>query len=158
MKPWYLGLLLILCCTPAAFAYEGPQEIGPAWVWTVQGDYKTIKSDVLDAIQANGLVVSYEAHAANMLARTAEAVHTSHQIYDQAETLLFCKADLSHQLAAQNPHNIVLCPYGISLYSLVENPTEIFVSIRLPALEVAAYSEVHNLLEKIISEALEWYQ
>jgi hypothetical protein len=128
MKPWYLGLLLILCCTPAAFAYEGPQEIGPAWVWTVQGDYKTIKSDVLDAIQANGLVVSYEAHAANMLARTAEAV------------------------------DIVLCPYGISLYSLVENPTEIFVSIRLPALEVAAYSEVHNLLEKIISEALEWYQ
>ena len=158
MKTWYLTLLLILCCTPAAFAYEGPQEIGPAWVWTVQGDYKTIKSDVIDAIQANGLVVSYEAHAANMLARTAEAVDTSHQIYDQAETLLFCKADLSHQLATQNPHNIVLCPYGISLYSLAENPTEIFVSIRLPALEVAAYSEVHNLLEKIISEALEWYQ
>ena len=158
MIRWMLVIAMTLSTGLSVQAYEGPQQKGAAWVWTVEGDFKTIKNDVIEAIQANGLVVSYEAHAANMLARTAEAVESSTQIYDQAETLLFCKADLSHQLAAQNPHNIVLCPYGISLYSLVNNPTEIFVSIRLPALEVAAYSEVHNLLEKIISEALEWYQ
>ncbi len=153
-----LSLLFCLASFVAQAQVEGPTQKGPAWVWAVDGDFKAVKNDVIDTIEANGLVVSYIAYAANMLARTSEAVGDPTPVYDQAETLLFCKADLSHNLAKQDPHNIVLCPYSISLYSLIENPDRIYVSLRLPELNVAAYSEVHSLLEDIVNQALEWYR
>jgi len=155
---------LALAAWQSAFAntascqVAGPEELGPAIVWTVQGDFGDIKQDIVTAIEAKGLVVSYTAYAANMLARTSDAIDDAKPVYDQGESILFCKADLSHTLAQENPHNIVLCPYSISLYTLVEAPATTYVSIRLPALQVPAYIAVHDLLEQIVEQALAWYR
>lgn len=151
-------LLGLAAAQTASSQVAGPEEIGPALVWTVQGDFRDIKQDIVTTIEAKGLVVSYTAYAANMLARTSEAVEDAKPVYDQGESILFCKADLSHELAQQDPHNIVLCPYSISLYTLVEAPTITYVSVRLPALQVPAYIAVHDLLEQIVEQALGWYR
>ena len=153
-----LALGLMVTAQPASSQVSGPEELGPALVWTVQGDFRDIKQDIVTTIEAKGLVVSYTAYAANMLARTSEAIDDAKPVYDQGESILFCKADLSHKLARQDPHNIVLCPYSISLYTLVDAPTTTYVSIRLPALQVPAYIAVHDLLEQIVEQALEWYR
>lgn len=160
MKTLTTLLLLIglAAAHTASSQVDGPDELGPALVWTVQGDFRDVKQDIVTTIEAEGLVVSYTAYAANMLARTSEAVDDAKPVYDQGESILFCKADLSHELARQDPHNIVLCPYSISLYTLVEAPTTTYVSVRLPALQVPAYIAVHDLLEQIVERALEWYR
>ena len=36
--------------------------------------------------------------------------------YRHAEAILFCKADLSHNITSADLHNIVLCPYSIVIY------------------------------------------
>ncbi len=160
MKAFSTVLLLIglAAAHTASSQVAGPEELGPALVWTVQGDFRDIKQDIVTTIEAKGLVVSYTAYAANMLARTSEAIDDAKAVYDQGESILFCKADLSHELARQDPHNIVLCPYSISLYTLVEAPNTTYVSIRLPVLQVPAYIAVHDLLEQIVEQALEWYR
>jgi len=133
-----------------------PKKIGPAWVWTVKGDYEEVREDLVEAIEGRGLVISYVSHAQSMLSRTAQVVGATEPVYRHAEILLFCKADLSHRLVAANPHNIVLCPYAIAVYDLAgDGQDEVFLSIRTPQGAPAAYRPVVDLLTAIISEVVE---
>ena len=130
-----------------------PEVYGPALVYTTQGRFADVKSDIMDAITNRGMVISYTSHVKNMLDRTAEAVGEKENVYEEGETLLVCQSGLSHQLAKANPHNIVLCPWGISVYSLKEKPDIVYVSIRKPY-DDASYKPIHELLQAIIHDAI----
>ncbi|MBQ0720072.1 MAG: DUF302 domain-containing protein [Gammaproteobacteria bacterium] len=99
------------------------------------------------------MVISYVSHAESMLARTAASIGGK-VVYSDAEVLLFCKANLAHRLVAANPHNLVLCPYAMSVYGLVDKPGRIYVGIRSPQTTVGEYQAVHDLLTGVIAEAL----
>ena len=147
-----LPILVCLCiflCATTARALPKPVTSGAAHVYSTKGNYQDVKSDLVDAIEAQGLVISYTAYAANMLARTSEAIGSSAKAYGNAEILLFCKADLTYELTIANPHNLVLCPYSISIYTLVHDADPISLSIRRPDLQVAEYAPVHSLLDSI---------
>jgi uncharacterized protein (DUF302 family) len=151
-------MLALAAVPPAAVAdpLPKPEVIGGAWVYRSEGLFHNVKADLEDAITARGIVVSYVAHAASMLTRTAGAVGAVTRVYDNAEIMLFCKADLTYELTSANPHNLVLCPYGISIYTLADDPGTVFISIRRPDLEVAAYAGIHQLLEAIVADTLSW--
>ena len=154
-----LRVLVCLCILPIATTVQAlPKAVvsGAAHVYSTKGNYQDVKFDLVDAIEARGLVISYTAYAANMLARTSDAVGASTKAYDNAEILLFCKADLTYKLTIANPHNLVLCPYSISIYTLVHAPDTIYLSIRRPDLQVAEYASIHSLLEGIIADVLDW--
>ena len=151
-----LFYLSVLSASVAAQTLPKPQIMGAAHVYSTEGNFQDVKTDLVDAIESRGIVISYSAHAASMLARTSEAVGASAKTYDNAEILLFCKADLTYDLTSANPHNLVLCPYSISIYTLQHSPNTIYLSIRRPDLEVAEYASVHSLLESIIAETLDW--
>jgi uncharacterized protein (DUF302 family) len=133
-----------------------PKTIGAAWVYSVAGDYHDVKSDLIEAIESRGIVISYVAHAASMLQRTATAVGAIGKAYDNADILLFCKADLTYQLTIKNPHNITLCPYSIAIYTLPTDWENVHLSIRAPNPAVPEYAPVQALLEEIISETIDW--
>lgn len=101
-----------------------------AKVYSTETIFDDAKADLLEAIESNGLVISYTSHAKRMLENTAEVSGFPKSIYNDAEILLFCKADLSHALVAGNPHNIVLCPYSIAIYVLVGEPERVYLSYR----------------------------
>ena len=153
-----LAALCLSVLSPTVSAQSLPQAktSGAALVYSTEGDYHNVKSDLVDAIESQGLVISYTAHAANMLERTAEAVGALARAYDNADTLLFCKADLTYELTIANPHNLVLCPYSISIYTLANKPHRVYLSIRRPDLQVAEYASIHSLLEAIIADTLSW--
>lgn len=153
-----LGLLAAWACAKhaAAEALPRPEIIGASWVYSTEGLYHNVRSDLVDAIQGRGLVIAYEAHLASMLQRTAEATGAQEQVYDNAESLLFCKAELTYELTARNPHNITLCPYSVSIYSLTADPGRVYLAIRAPVLEQPEYAAVHQLLESIINDTLHW--
>ena len=95
-------------------------------------------------------------HAATMLDRTAEAVGATRRIYDEAEIVLFCKSDLSYRLVESNPHNIVLCPYSVAIYTLTTEPGRVYLSIPRPYAGDPVVEPIAALLAEIIEEVVAW--
>jgi uncharacterized protein (DUF302 family) len=123
-------------------------------IYSTEGSFEDTKDDLLASIEGNGLVVSYTSHAKTMLENTAEVAGVTTPVYDDAEIVLFCKADLSHALVAENPHNIVLCPYAIAIYVLHSEPGRIYLSFREPEASVVATKPIRELLVKIIEDVI----
>ncbi len=145
-------ILTLAACGQAPAA--GGKKIGPAIVHTTDNDFDWAKENLLTAIANKGLVLSATLHAATMLNRTGPDLGFDKKVYKEAETYLFCKADISHKLVAANPHNIVLCPYAISVYTLTDEPGITYYSYREPYEKEATYAPVAELLESIVQEAL----
>jgi len=128
-------------------------------VFSTEGEFEDAKDDLLEAIEENGLVISYTSHAENMLGNTAEVSGISEAVYNNAEILLFCKANLSHALVAGNPHNIVLCPYSIAIYVLKKEPERVYLSYRKVETSDESIQKltkpIEELLIKIIEEVVE---
>ena len=125
-----------------------------ASVYSTEGKFSDAKEDLLASIEGYGLVVSYTSHAKTMLENTAAVAGVTTPVYDDAEIILFCKADLSHALVAENPHNIVLCPYAIAIYVLHSEPERVYLSFREPEASVAATKPIRELLVKIIEDVI----
>jgi hypothetical protein len=90
-----------------------------------------------------------------MLDRTQADLGYKTQVYATGgETVMFCKADLSQAMMRDNPHNIDLCPYGISIYTLATEPNKVFLSYRQPV-DFPVYKPIHALLDSIIQSVAE---
>ncbi len=152
----YLFIFLLTALSSCTFAAtEQPEKIGPALVYQAEMDFEDAKLNLLDAIEAQGMVISSTLHAQTMLDRTAESVNGKGNIYGKAEIIQFCKVDLSHKLVRANPHNLVLCPYSIAVYSLKTKPELIYFSYRAPYLDEPAVEDIQKLLDQLILEAIE---
>jgi uncharacterized protein (DUF302 family) len=112
-------------------------------------------ADTLDAIvlaiENRGLVINYTSHIGDMLARTGADIGASKQIFGQAEIIEFCSAQLSRQMMEADPHNIVLCPFAISVYTLPGETIATWVAYRRPPGVAAGI--VGPLLAEIAAEA-----
>ena len=123
-------------------------------VFSTESSFEDAKEDLLAAIEANGLVVSYSSHAKTMLENTAEIAGVTMPVYDDAEIILFCKADLSHALVGASPHNIVLCPYAIAIYVSHNEPEKVYLNFREPDASVPETMSIKALLLSIIEEVI----
>ena len=123
-----------------------------ARIFSTPASYADAKEDLLGSIAANGMVVSNTSYAKDMLANTAEVSGVKTPVYNEAEIVSFCKADLSHALVKANPHNIVLCPYAIAIYVLHDEPERVYLSFRIPEISEAATQPIQELLIKIIDD------
>ncbi len=149
-------LLAFLTASGTASAQrQQPEKTAVAWVYHTDGEYNNVRQDLVDAIESFGMVVSYTAHAASMFERTAGAVGAIKKVYDYADILLFCKANTGYELTLADPHNLVLCPYAIAVYSLREDKSTVYVSFRKPELDIPEYAAVLQLLEDIVSEVVD---
>lgn len=149
-------LILLLMLSTPAISLETTIE-GSAVVAESQLSFAEARDNLVFAIEGRGLVLSYVSHASDMLSRTAEAVGVSESVYDQAEVLLFCKSDLSHALVAANPHDLVLCPYAIAVYTLAEKPDQAYFAFRNPEGTGEFYQPVTELLLELIEEAINFF-
>ena len=123
----------------------------------VKGSYEDISNNVRDTIEGKGINVAHVLPAGDMLHRTGPSFGYTSDIYKQAQTFEFCSAAISHKLARQNPQNIVLCPFTISVYTLVENPDLVNLSYRVPVGQPGSDAEVQevvDLIESVIAESM----
>jgi uncharacterized protein (DUF302 family) len=149
-----IALTLALLILPGLCAGANPEKVGAAWIYSADSSFEFAKEDLVSAIEGRGLVISYVSHPQDMLSRTADAVEGSRSVYGDAEILLFCKADLSHRLVGANPHNIVLCPYAIAVYTLAGEPETTYLAFRSPPPDNEAYQPIEELLKDIVEEAI----
>jgi uncharacterized protein (DUF302 family) len=106
---------------------------------------------IVMAIENRGLVINFTSHIADMLARTGADIGATRQVFAQAEIVEFCSAGLSRKMLELDPHNIVLCPFAISIYTLPGDTAGTWVSYRLPSGPAAQLIE--PLLRDITAEA-----
>ncbi|HID00760.1 MAG TPA: DUF302 domain-containing protein [Piscirickettsiaceae bacterium] len=156
-------MLLIVGCfllsfTSWAGAETWPQRIGQAMVWQVAGSYEDVRSDLADAIESRGMVISYISHAKAMLDRTGKDLGYTDSVYPTgAEIFLFCKADISQKLVRVNPHHVVLCPYAIAVYDVAGEPGKVYLSYRVAPEGTPEYKPVEQLLRQLIESIVENY-
>jgi len=117
----------------------------------VAGNFADTRDAVVMAIENRGLVVNYTSHIADMLQRTGADIGASRRIYDHAEIVEFCSAGLSRKMMEADPHNIVLCPFAISIYTLPGEKNGTWLAYRKPMGAVAKL--VEPLLREIAAEA-----
>ena len=149
-------VLSLLMISSAAVNASEPLKTPTAWVYSVEADFDEVKDDLLLAIEGKGIVVSYIAHASKMFTRTSAALGIKENVYHKAEIILFCKAEISHELVQTDPHNLVLCPYPIAIYSLAKQPKVTYISTKKPPNGVPSYDAIHKLLVDIIKETIEF--
>ena len=147
-------IMLFLTASPVSAAQYLVTD--SAWIYSTQGEFEDVKESLVFAIQEQGAVVSYTAHASDMLARTGKALGITQAVYSKAEVVLFCKAEISHKLVEADPHTLVLCPYPIAIYTLTTEPGTVYLSIRKPLQNLIEYQAIQEFLEKIISQTLEF--
>lgn len=127
----------------------------PADDWMVRQKFASPFADARDAIvmaiENRGLVVNYTSHIGDMLQRTGADIGASRQVFAQAEIIEFCSATLSRRMMEIDPHNIVLCPFAISIYTLPGEPETTWVTYRKP--QGTATKLVEPLLREIAAEA-----
>ncbi len=150
-----MGMMLALAGGLVLAGPEAPQTIGPARVYQTSGDYQTIKAFLLAEIRGRGLVVNRIGDVNDMLGRTAGAVGATVTAYRHAEAILFCKADLSHNITNANIHNIVLCPYSIVIYEPRSRPGTVFLGYRGTGSELPAVRIINRLLDEIIQQVVD---
>lgn len=141
--------LVLLLSLALAAATASAEE----WVVKKQlaGNFADVRDNVVMAIENRGLVINTISHIGDMLKRTGANLGARQTIFDQAEIILFCSARLSRQMLEADPHNIVLCPFAISVYTLPGQTGTTWVSYRRPQGQAAALAV--ELLEAIAVEA-----
>ncbi len=140
---------LMLIATCAAVSAASADE----WQYRKQlsGKFSDIRDNITLSIENRGLVVNYVSHIADMLNRTGNDIGASKRVYEQAEIIEFCSASLSRRMMEDDPHNIVLCPFAISIYSLPGEPGKVWIAYRKP--QGSAAKQVGELLSGIAAEA-----
>lgn len=157
MKPvWLMPLCALMLSSTSMAAPIKPQKISEAMVYTLPGKtYEQVREDLTAAIEERGMVISAVSHVKDMIDRTSTDLGYKQGIYATGgETVLFCKADLSQAMMRDNVHNMALCPYGISVYTLPSEANKVFVSYRIPP-KMKVYQPIHQLLDDIVQSLAE---
>ncbi|MFO7953231.1 DUF302 domain-containing protein [Thioalkalivibrio sp.] len=151
-----LGLGLVIAGT--ASAYETVMETDERVIFKTEGEYDFYFEMVEEAIASEGLVINNVGHIADMLDRTAEQ-ESGEGIFLNGRSVDFCSASYSRATMEADPHNMLFCPYIITVYELADEPGTVYMGYT-PVPEVGdeeskeSLRNVNDLVERIIKEAL----
>ena len=157
---WPLTVMLLL--PGAAVAGADPMVVveDHRKTYVAQGSYEDVRDSLEYAITGQGIVINNISHIGDMLSRTAGDIGASVKVYEKAEAFEFCSAILSRRMMEADRHNIVFCPFIITLYALPGEEGRVYLSYRRPlrtgeAASDAALKDVERLLNAIIEEAIQ---
>ena len=125
---------------------------------SARGSFEDVKQMLVLAIENRGLVVNHQSQVGEMLERTGKDLGASKRIYERAELVEFCSANLSRQVMEADPRLLAFCPFGVGIYTLPDEPGTVHLVYRRPRLEgdgraAQALSQVDQLLHDIVQEA-----
>jgi uncharacterized protein (DUF302 family) len=123
-----------------------------------RGSFEDVKQMLVLAIENRGLVVNHQSQVGEMLERTGKDLGASTRIYERAELVEFCSANLSRQVMEADPRLLAFCPFGIGIYALPDEPGTVHLVYRRPRLDgdgraAQALRQVDQLLHDIVQEA-----
>ncbi len=156
MRYFILSIFLCAIVLPAS-AQEGRDEY--MRLFSIEGNYADTREDLEMAITDRGMIINNVSHIGKMLARTRKDVGAGKQIFVEAESLEFCSSVVSRHMMEADPHNIVFCPYIISIYTLPGEKNRVYLAYRRPLpvgspASKKALQAVEKLLQGIVDDVL----
>lgn len=153
--PFFMGTALFIATSATASAQSIPEGVT---AYQVEAEFEDVRFDLENAIVNRGLVIDYVSHIGDMLNRTAKDVGGGKQIYMQAQSMLFCSADLSRKAMEADAINIAYCPYAVFVFEQPDKPGTVTVGYRNLAetgsdASKAAIASVNALLDSLAREA-----
>lgn len=149
-----LSLLVIGPCQ----AQDGPAaNQGPMVIYQSEEPFEDVIENIKMAIQERGMLVSGILHVSDMLNRTGPDLGYP-QIFEKAESVEFCSADISHRMTQVAPENMAICPFTISVYVKSKEPLQLYVAYRRQYLAGDAgevTESIYKLLDGIVRESIE---
>lgn len=94
----------------------------------VTANFEELKSDLINEIIGQGLVIAHKSNIAEMLNRTGKDIGIMKQTYSHSYVIEFCSASLSRATTDANPNNVVFCPFSISIFQLKNEPKKVHIS------------------------------
>lgn len=147
------------CSQPSQEARE-PQREEYMFLQTVERDFDEIWDNLQLTVEGRGIKINNISHIGRMLSRTADAVGASEEVFIKAKVVEFCSSTISRETMEADPHNIVFCPYIISVYVTAAEPNKTHIAFRRPLKIGSERSKqslqaVEDLLKSIVKETLE---
>lgn len=115
----------------------------------LQGDFAAAHEALVEAIEAEGLVVGTVLPFNQMLERTANALDKSASPFANAEVVQFCSSVLAWELVAEDPAQMALCPLSVALYVEAGEPTSVNMAYRSPGRESPGKAKADDLLRSL---------
>lgn len=144
-------LLGLACCLglPALAADDVATKV------VAGSDFAATREALVEAVEAEGLVVSAVIPFNQMLARTAGDLAKSASPFAGAEIVQFCSSQLAWQLLEEEVSQIALCPLSIAVYTTAAEPAKVVLAWRLPGQGSAGRERAEKLLRKLVDRAAE---
>lgn len=119
------------------------------------GDFVLVREALVEAIEAEGLVVGAILKFDDMLARTRLEREAGSGPYRVAEIVQFCSSKIAWQLAEEAPENLALCPMSIAIYVPRARPADVLVAWRSPGRGSPGRAAGDDLLKRLVERAAE---
>jgi uncharacterized protein (DUF302 family) len=130
--------------------------------YKVEANFKDVRDQLETAIGSKGIKINNVSYIGKMLIRTGKDLGFKKEIYTDAQAFEFCSATASRFTMEADPHNIVFCPYIISVYELAKEKGSVYVTYRRPNIigsdaSKKSLRDVEKLIDSIAQEALSWF-
>lgn len=121
---------------------------------TVTGsDFRSTHEALIEAVEAEGLVVGAVIPFSGMLNRTAGVLEGAGNPFVEAEIVQFCSAGLAWQMVAEDPAQIAFCPLSIAIYVTAADPGRVTMAFRSTGSATQARSKAEALLVRLVERA-----
>lgn len=130
--------------------------------YKVKAKFEEVRDQLRSAITGKGIKINNVSYIGKMLIRTGKDLGFKKEVFTQAQAFEFCSATVSRATMEADPHNIVFCPYIISVYELANEKGSIYMSYRRPSIigsdaSKKSLQDVEKLMDEIAQEALSWF-
>lgn len=144
----WLLVMLAFCLIPGVYAAADVTTTE-----LVGGDFRSAREALVEAIEAEGLVVSAIIPFNAMLARTAVDLARGSSPFANAEIIQFCSTALAWQLLEEDVTQIGLCPLSISIFATTAEPDRVMLAYRSPGQATATRIRAENLLRRLVERS-----
>ena len=146
------GLLLALAVFFAPVVPAAPD------VFTVNlagSDFQSAREALVEAIEAEGLVVSAIIPFNDMLARTAGDLEKTSSPFADAAIVQFCSSVLAWQLLEEEASQMALCPLSLVIYVRRAESGIVTLAYRLPGTITPGRIKAEKLLRRLVDRSAE---
>lgn len=116
-------------------------------------DFRATHEALIEAVEAEGLVVGAVMPFGRMLDRTASAREVVASPYVEAEIVQFCSAGLAWQMVSEDPALIAFCPLSVAIYVTLAEPEQVMMVYRSLGSATAARAKADALLFRLVERA-----
>ena len=117
------------------------------------GDFRSTHEALVEAVEAEGLVVGAVIPFGRMLDRTASTLEAAAAPLVEAEIVQFCSAGLAWQMVTEDPVQIAFCPLSVAIYVTAAEPGQVTMVYRSTGSASPARAKAEALLFRLVERA-----